>query len=401
MVFLNDPTGVIDSWPIDVSNNGHVIGRNNDPLGSGGFLWQPGVGMVPIDGSLEAISRTGAIIAGTHIESFSSEPCYWTPDGAQHLIGNLVYALGSWNGFTWGMSADGSTIVGRSMDAARDFHALRWQADTGMIDLGADFPLPSPLYYASESVALLASNEGEIVWGQNEGRWHYNLTWRWTEETGQVRVRGIRQLRSITPNGHYVLILPVTLRECVWDEVNGCRYLQHLLIKQGADLEGWGELGFSDMSADGRHFCGGGDSPRSEPGWPEAFYAVIDRPGDTPGDISGDGVVDRFDTQRFHRCMCGPGVTVEGPRRAADLDNDNDADLVDFVMLQRIVQHDPCALVGDMNLDCELTDADMEIFLTCLDDNSWYSECIHADLDQSVTIDLADVAIMQRAMGKP
>ncbi len=48
------------------------------------------------------------------------------------------------------------------------------------------------------------------------------------------------------------------------------------------------------------------------------------------GDFNGDGDVDLFDYTEFHRCMTGPGGSVEGDCEAGDFDGDGDIDLIDY-----------------------------------------------------------------------
>lgn len=125
---------------------------------------------------------------------------------------------------------------------------------------------------------------------------------------------------------------------------------------------------------------------------------MLPRPGDTLGDISGDGDVNSLDSQRFWKCIHGPGLAVSGVAATADLDADGDVDLRDFTALQRLAQPDDCLLVGDLNRDCALTDADTDLFMRCLDNDRHSVDCLNADLDNSVTIDLRDIAIYQRAL---
>lgn len=90
---------------------------------------------------------------------------------------------------------------------------------------------------------------------------------------------------------------------------------------------------YSSYSDDGGHLNSTGRQ-RIALGW-YAVAAVIATP--VPGDLTGDGQVDKADLTRFLACLSGPNIDHDGSADSlkADLDGDNDVDQSDFGLLQR------------------------------------------------------------------
>jgi probable HAF family extracellular repeat protein len=74
--------------------------------------------------------------------------------------------LGGSESAAWGVSADGSVVVGSAQNAAGKWRAFRWTAAHGMQDLGT--------LGGDESEALGVSADGSVVVG-----WAYNAPGRW------------------------------------------------------------------------------------------------------------------------------------------------------------------------------------------------------------------------------
>ena len=135
----------------------------------------------------------------------------------------------------FGISADGSTIVGfssnRFSSIGRGFQAFRWTLSEGMIDLGS---LPG----AIEIIAFDVSGDGSTIVG------------RAFSETGEEAF--------------------------VWDQQAGMQNLQQVLTDDlGLDLDGW-TLGRADgISDDGLTIVGVGTNPS---GFTEAWIAIIPEP---------------------------------------------------------------------------------------------------------------------------
>ncbi|MBX3352763.1 MAG: hypothetical protein KF684_07495 [Phycisphaeraceae bacterium] len=128
-----------------ISNNGVVVGDN---LVRGEyFLWTAGAGFANIGGQIagdgvggqSTISHDGSVVAGTVFNSVSGTQEMgrynvgagtWTPLGGIGAVSDAETSSG------WGISGDGSTIVGLGWVTPGSAHAVRWRAGTGMVDLG-------------------------------------------------------------------------------------------------------------------------------------------------------------------------------------------------------------------------------------------------------------------------
>lgn len=88
---------------------------------------------------------------------------------AQSLI--WLGTLGGNASEAYKVSADGSTVVGRSRDSQGWWHAFRWTAQEGMQDLGT--------LGTRYSEAHGVSADGSVVVGDSEGRAFY-----WTAQSG-------------------------------------------------------------------------------------------------------------------------------------------------------------------------------------------------------------------------
>ncbi len=111
--------------------------------------------------------------------------------------------IGSWgyncdierNG-AWGMSGDGSTIVGLSWDNGCAARAFRHRASTGLVDLGT-------LYFFKPSRANACSNDGNVIAGWNDD---YNGF-----RQGAVWINGVETLLTAPPPAGSTV--PTKLRE--------------------------------------------------------------------------------------------------------------------------------------------------------------------------------------------
>jgi probable HAF family extracellular repeat protein len=108
---------------------------------------------------------------------------------------------GDWSE-AYGVSADGSVVVGRAANAAGDWHAFRWTASSGMQDLGTLGALVSCAYGVSA--------DGSVVVGES-----LNRAFRWTASRGMedlsttyARLTNgsvLIEARAISPDGRYIV----------------------------------------------------------------------------------------------------------------------------------------------------------------------------------------------------
>jgi probable HAF family extracellular repeat protein len=103
----------------------------------------------------------------------------------------------------WGVSADGSVVVGTAYRIASSrLEAFRWTKDTGMVGLG---PLPG----GGATMAYAVSADGNVVagWDRYPNGWT-NQAFRWTSAGGMVGLgfldQGLRtQASRLTIENHW------------------------------------------------------------------------------------------------------------------------------------------------------------------------------------------------------
>ena len=173
--------------------------------------------------SASAISGDGSIVAGNSIRNTScnewaSQACLWT--GGEHPIGLGALAPQT-NSSALAISAEGSTVVGYSGP-----HAFRWDASTGMMDLGEP-----PGFTSDNRVAWDVSANGSVIVGYCQAQ-NANAAFIWDES------RGMRLLRDVLEND------------------------------LGVNLPGWQLYAARGVSGDGRTIVGWGTNPTGQTeGW--------------------------------------------------------------------------------------------------------------------------------------
>ncbi len=248
MVGLGDQPGDgVFRLATDVTADGSVLvgsGKVDGSVFSPAVRWSQGDGLTdlgpPPDGTLSivatGVSSDGSVVVGDLQEDFTDpsldnrrEAFRWTQETGIVNLGDLpggrIYVI------TTGVSADGSTVVGRGTSESGD-EAFRWTQEAGMIGLG-DFPGG-----AFSSTAEAASGDGSVVVGRG-----------W-DESGSVAF--------------------------VWDERHGLRSVKEVLMASGLDLAGWDLLSASWVSGDGLMIIGDAHDPD---GNGMVWRAVIPEPG--------------------------------------------------------------------------------------------------------------------------
>jgi uncharacterized membrane protein len=215
--------------------------RNSFPA----FRWTQTSGLMVIGiGAAMDISSDGTVVVGG-----SSQAARWTEEGGGVSLGDLPG--GALNSFAWGVSADGSVIVGQGNSSAGP-EAFRWTESSGMIGLG----IPTGFDF---SRAHDVSADGSVVVGS----------------------LGIGVNTDGSP--------------FIWDAAHGIRKLQDVLTNEfglAASLSGWTLNYASAVSADGQFIVGGGINPIGDP---EAWIARLAPVAPLPGDFNHDGTVDAAD----------------------------------------------------------------------------------------------------------
>ncbi len=118
------------------------------------------------------ISADGTVVVGRNFSD--SRGFRWTQATGMVNLGTL--SGGYWSG-AYGVSADGLVVVGLSDSSAGD-RAFRWTQATNMVDLGV-------LTGGSESWANAVSDDGSVVVGSSDSSAGYRA-FRWTQATDMV-----------------------------------------------------------------------------------------------------------------------------------------------------------------------------------------------------------------------
>jgi probable HAF family extracellular repeat protein len=170
-----------------VSADGRVVvGRSMDDKGVYHFFrWTKETGMIDLGmlaGNLTSalyVSADGSVISGESYindnENYSYESSFrWTAEsGLKDLnspgISGAVFRI-------TGMSSDGSSIIGYLWFGDNIYHAARWTALTGLIDLGA--------FGGDESYCDAVSSDGGIIAGSSSIDSQKTHAFRWDQASG-------------------------------------------------------------------------------------------------------------------------------------------------------------------------------------------------------------------------
>jgi probable HAF family extracellular repeat protein len=170
------------------------------------------------------------------------------------------------NSEAFGVSANGSVIVGAQSHQAGHREAFRWTAESGMIGLGF---LPGH----TTSSAYAVSADGSVVVGCSSN-FATITAFRWTEETGMVALGRLEEMNedsmayAISSDGAIVVGCLSDHRgqdAVVWDSEHGIRRVRELLPPEFDKFEGaerrWRLNMATAVSADGNVVAGVGINP--------------------------------------------------------------------------------------------------------------------------------------------
>jgi probable HAF family extracellular repeat protein len=176
------------------------------------------------------------------------------PSLAQRLT--WLGTLGGSESEAWGVSADGSVVVGRARNAAGQFHAFRWTAARGMQDLGT---LGGDLSWARG-----VSADGSVVVGVARNAAGQMRAFRWTTAGGMQDLGTLggseSEARGVSADGSVVVgwaFNPAGYRHTFrWTAARG---MEDLNITFANLLTNGSVLGEADaISPDGRYIVGKG-----------------------------------------------------------------------------------------------------------------------------------------------
>ncbi len=277
----NIQTQLAWAWPVQ---SGDVFGR--DRVEASFTLLSDG--STPV-----AVSADGQVVAGT-----TTAPCC---EAFRWNAGTGFLGLGDLPGggdvsYGRAASADGTYVVGSGrLPPPNQDEAYRWDAGSGLVGLGF---VPGG---TDNSSALDISGDGTKVVGfsslplSGQGSFQ-NVAFLWTEpgpmvSLGDLAGGAIRSIaNAISTDGTTVvgrgedasgdgeIIVgrgyDGSFAATVWDERNGMRKLEDLLVAAGVDLDGWAPEWALSISADGQTIAG----LASKNGDDMSFVAVLPRP---------------------------------------------------------------------------------------------------------------------------
>lgn len=336
--FRSSATGVSDDGSV-------VVGNGTPESGVGAFRWTAATGLVTLSGvpwgatpegvSAEAVSGDGATVVGWfqvetggRIEAFrwntatgavglgdligdqfQSESFEVSVDGSvvvgtaladgaepgqgtRHLeafrwtAATGMVGLGDLQGGDYwsdarGVSADGSVVVGMSLNATSNFEAFRWTSGTGMVGLG-DLPGGGFDVRAND-----VSADGNVVVGNGSSATGPEA-YLWTSGGGMMGLGYLPGLGAesraygVSADGNVVVgqsqadACSCTSEAFVWTQANGMQNLRDVLIAKGVTgLDNWVLREATGISADGQWVVGNAINPSGDD---EAFLANISAP---------------------------------------------------------------------------------------------------------------------------
>ncbi len=315
-----------ESGAFAVSWDGRVIvGWARTSSGSvRAFRWEDGtmfsLGTLPggSTSSATAVSANGDIVAGWAINSAGWGRAFiWRRETGMIDLGVPSGALES---YAWGISPDGSVVVGRAYyNTAQQFPRAFRSTEEGLVDLGT--------LGGSRSDAYGASLGGQVIVGGsfNRSSWYHTFRWEGGAWQDLGTLGGESSFASaVTPDGNIVVgtaeNLYISPRAFRWTPETGMQDLNTVysaLLSDGSRLEV-----ARAVSLDGRYIAGEGWCAQRRR--VEGFLLDTWRFGDT----NGDGCVDDTDLLAI---LFAFGTSGTLPTRHEDINKDgivDDADLL-------------------------------------------------------------------------
>jgi len=257
-----------------VSGNGSVIvGWSSH----GAFRWTVSNGITPLNqiwGVANAVSDSGSVIAGSDFQTNATHAAQWSKAGESTSIdGNSLLSEG------WGISGDGSTVVGYAIPSKGIQEAFKWSQSDGFVGLGFLNGAVTP-----NGVANGASKDGSVIVGYSNSA-DGPQAFRWTKETGMVGLGDLpggsfdSSAFAVSADGSIVVGAgsPKDIWGAfIWDSLHGMRDLSQVLTNDfGADMDGWKLMAATGISDDGIVIVGYGIDPS---GYQEGWVAHIPEP---------------------------------------------------------------------------------------------------------------------------
>ena len=248
------------------SDGSVIVGKSLDAAVGGhyqAFRWENGImtPLVPVvpnvDSSATGVSADGSVVVGETVDLGGNEVAFrWE--------NNLMTTLGSTAGRTdsdcWGVSADGLVVVGAVSNSGNNLLAYRWEGGL-MSDLGT--------LGGAESYANAVSADGSIVVGASDNLAGYLEAFRWTQADGMHglgSLGGDSQANAVSADGSIIVGVSEDANAidqgCVWTDL-GISAIDDLLSRAGVDMTSCHISEANGISADGSTIVAKGMTPRT------------------------------------------------------------------------------------------------------------------------------------------
>jgi probable HAF family extracellular repeat protein len=174
-----------DALPSAVNASGAmIVGGLGD---GGGFYWMPTTGAIYNGGvTARGVSRDGQTIVGIAADTRRvQQAAIWLRAAEWQLLGSFTPASAPCDLFlsnAAGTNADGQVVVGLASNGCTYTHAFRWEAATGMVDLGTAVE-------GRSTAAMGVSGDGKVVVGYQQAADGFQQGARWVEGR-QERIPG-------------------------------------------------------------------------------------------------------------------------------------------------------------------------------------------------------------------
>lgn len=215
------------------------------------------------------VSADGSTIVG-HLSNAGTQHAYRYRNGVVELLDDLEG--GQFKNLPFAASSDGSVLAGYGATAAGS-QPVTWD------DAGNVTALPLPAGF-TKGTAYDLSYDGAVVVGAAEPGGNASAL-RWVNQQvvelgtlGGPRswANGVSAEGSIVVGRASVDAGAGNYGAFIWDETNGIRSLQALLEQLGADLSDWTLTSATDVSGDGRSILGYADH---DAGYRSGFVATV------------------------------------------------------------------------------------------------------------------------------
>lgn len=215
----------------DVSNTGVAAGNVMNVYH---VMWNEGNGLVTI-GELSgneqisgttSISQDGKYISGTMVNPNSGK----TEMARYNTITNDWTYLGVLSpdadgSSAWGMTSDGSAVVGLGFVSGWEAHAVKWTQETGLVDMGSTTS-------GSSSRANAISDDGKVIVGWQDDDFGDRFAVYWKDnvqkfiKNGENYITGESQ--AVTPDGNTIVGSAEGEEAAfVWNVVDGYTNIKH------------------------------------------------------------------------------------------------------------------------------------------------------------------------------